>query len=126
MTTRTENVGTLQNPKRRYNQLDSWRGYAVPALAIAGSSDTGTWDDSPCPTPAVLAELRKLRKALKAEGITTSLRSGSFSNLFCGKRWVVVDKCDFERAATFANVWIEVNRFNTSYIHGANLDVYFN
>jgi hypothetical protein len=44
---------------KRYHKIDGWRGYPVPALAIVGASDTGAWDDSPCPSNEVKAELRR-------------------------------------------------------------------
>ena len=47
---------------KRYHKIDGWRGYPVPALAIVGASDTGGWDDSPCPSREVKAELRRFQR----------------------------------------------------------------
>ena len=122
----SQNIGTLTNPKRRYNKIDGWRGYWVPALAVAGSSDTGTYADSPCPSNEVNLELSRLRKeVLRPAGITSRTRWGNSSNLFCSKRWLVVSQLDFAKAATLVTVWLEDNRRSTSYIHDANLNDYF-
>ena len=122
----SDNIGTLTNPKRRYNKIDGWRGYYVPALAIAGSSDTGTCSDSPCPSNEVNLELRRLRKeVLRPAGITSRIRWGNSSNLFCSKRWLVVSQADFAKAAALVTAWLEDNRRTTSYIHDANLEAYF-
>lgn len=108
----------------RYHRIDGWRGYSCPALAVAGASDTGTWDDSPCPTPKVLKELRRFRReALRPLGIRTVMRTGASSNVFCGKRWVcVVDRADYPRAAQAALDWMRENKSTTSYIHDAMQD----
>ncbi len=122
----SDNIGTLTNPKRRYHRIDRWRGYYVPALAIAGSSDTGSYSDSPCPSDEVAKELNRLRKeALRPAGIHSRTRWGTSSNLFCAKRWLVVSQIDFAKAAALVRNWIDENRRTTSYIHDANLDAYF-
>jgi hypothetical protein len=122
----SENIGTRTNPKRRYYKIHGWRGYWSPALAVAGASDTGTYSDSPCPSYEVAKELNRLRKeVLRPAGIKSRTRWGNTSNLFCAKRWLVVNRGDFARAAALVEAWLEENRCNTSYIHDANLDAYF-
>jgi hypothetical protein len=122
----SENIGTLTNPKRRYNKIDGWRGYWTPALAVAGASDTGTYSDSPCPSYEVAKELNRLRKeVLRPAGIKSRTRWGNTSNLFCAKRWLVVNRADFAKAAALVSEWLVHNRYTTSYIHDANLDAYF-
>lgn len=104
----------------RYHRIDGWRGYPIPGTAIAGASDTGTWPDSPCPTPEVLAEFRRFRReVLKPAGITSRLRIGSSSNVFCAKRWLCVPAEDFSRAQDLAAVWLEANDRNIRFIHSA-------
>lgn len=121
-----QNIGTLTNPKRRYNKIDGWRGYWVPALAVAGVSDTGTYADSPCPSNEVNLELCRLRQeVLRPAGIKSRTRWGNSSNLFCSKRWLVVSQVDFAKAATLVSAWLEDNRRTTFYIHDANLADYF-
>ena len=122
----SQNIGTLQNPKRRYNKIDGWRGYWVPALAVAGSSDTGTYSDSPCPSPEVLKEINRIRKeVLLPAGIKSRSRFGNSSNLFCAKRWLVVARQDFYKAAQLVDAWLKDNRYSTSYVHNANQELYF-
>lgn len=110
-------------PARRYHRIDGWRGYQVPATAVAGSSDTGTWSDSPAPTPDVLAELRKFKRdVLKPLGIKARSRTGGSSNAFMGKRWVVVDTHDFERAAQATVDYLNAHDSELRYVHDADLD----
>lgn len=106
---------------KRYHRIDGWRGYWIPGKAIAGASDTGTWSDSPCPTPRVKSEIRTLQRWLRTKhGITTRTRYGSSSNVFCGKRWLcVVDAADFPQAQELAEQWLGQTRNSTHYIHGA-------
>lgn len=119
------NVGTLQNPQRRYNKIDGWRGYWVPALAVAGSSDTGSYPDSPCPSSEVNKELTRIRKeVLLPLGIKSRSRIGNSSNLFCVKRWLVVSKQDFQKAALAVVEWLNDNRSSTYFVHGANQEMY--
>lgn len=117
-------MSNYTNPYRqRYHKIDGWRGYPIPARAVAGASDTGTWDDSPCPTPQVKAELKRFqRECLRPHGIHSRIRHGSSSNVFCGKHWIVVCEFDqFERAAQLAADWLEEHRYDTRFIHDADL-----
>ena len=110
-------------PTKRYHKIDGWRGYPIPALAIVGSSDTGTWSDSPCPTPEVLAEIRRFRReALKPAGIKSRSRIGVSSNVFCAKRWLTVSPEDFDTAAKLATEWLAEHERDTRFIHSADLD----
>ena len=107
---------------KRYHKIDGWRGYPVPALAIVGASDTGGWDDSPCPSREVKAELRRFqREVLKPAGIASRTRIGHSSNVFCVKRWLVVNKEDFDKSARLAVQWLKQERYTTSFIHDADL-----
>lgn len=119
-----ENVTAVKitAPVRRYNRIDGWRGYMVPACAIVGASDTGTAPDSPCPTPDVKAELARFGKeVLHPLGIKYRTRDGGSSNVFCGKRWICVNKASFGVAALAALKWLEEHHHDTHYIHDANL-----
>ena len=67
---------------RRYHRIDGWRGFWIPGTAVAGVSDTGTWSDSPCPTPAVKAELRALAEHHgRRIGIASFLEAPDFADL---------------------------------------------
>lgn len=109
--------------QRRYQKIDGWRGYYIPGTAVAGSSDTGEYSDSPAPSHEVKAEIRRFqRECLRPAGIKSRQRWGVSSNVFCAKRWVCVAPEDFYRAAELATEWLDNNRINTRYIHDAKLD----
>lgn len=105
---------------RRYHRISGWRGYWIPGPAVAGASDTGTWSDSPCPTPLVQAEIRRFqRECLRPAGIKSRTRFGGSSNVFCGKRWVCVSAEDWLRAKDLADAWLQNNESTTRFIHNA-------
>ena len=107
--------------KSRYHRLDGWRGYMIPGLAVAGSSDTGTWSDSPCPSGEVKAEIRKLqRECLCPAGIHSRQNFGASSNVFCGKRWVCVAEHDWAKAAGLVWQWLAENDHRLRYLHDAD------
>lgn len=104
----------------RYRRIDGWRGYRIPGPAVAGASDTGNWSDSPCPSDEVKAEIRRFqREVLQPAGIKSRTRWGSSSNVFCGKRWVVVDAADWPKAKELADAWLKANKYTTRFIHDA-------
>lgn len=107
----------------RYHRIDGWRGYSIPALAIVGASDTGGGSDSPCPTASAKAELARFqREALRPLGISSRTRMGGSSNVFCGKRWLVVKRASFDTAARAAIDWLKKHQTDTRYIHSADLE----
>lgn len=104
----------------RYHRIDGWRGYSIPGTAVLGSSDTGTWSDSPCPTPEVLLELNMFRtRVLKRAGIKSRLRGGESSNVFCRKIWVCVASEDWKRASDLANKYLEDHKYDLRFAHTA-------
>lgn len=108
--------------KRRYHRIDGWRGYSIPAYAVAGASDTGTWDDSPAPSDQVLIEIATLRRFLRKAGIKTRLRWGTSSNVFMAKRWLVIEPESRDKAneaLQLTTEWLEQNDNTTRYIHDA-------
>lgn len=105
---------------RRYHRIDGWRGFWIPGTAVAGASDAGTWSDSPCPTPMVKAEIRRLqREVLRPAGIKSKTRFGVSGNVFCGKRWVCVSAQDHAKATELVNAWLAAHRLDTDFIHDA-------
>lgn len=107
-------------PIRRYHKLDGWRGYWIPATAVIGSSDTGMWDDSPCPSTEVLKEIRRFqREVLRPAGIKSRSEFGSTTNAFCGKRWVKVPKQDWARAYELTKKWLAENEASLRFLHNA-------
>lgn len=115
---------TITAPVGRYHKISHYRGYRIPATAVAGASDTGRFPDSPCPTDEVEAELKRLRtEALAPLKIVARLRYGASTNACCAKRWLVVSRGDFERAAQATLDWLKANESSTHYIHAADLVV---
>lgn len=80
-------------------QSDAWRGWRIPVFAVAGSSDTGMFSDSPAPSNIVSDEIEAFRKELAKRGIRSYIAHSVTSNVFCMKRWVIVRGRDFERTA---------------------------
>lgn len=106
----------------RHHHYDGWRGHVIPALAIAGASDTGGWEDSPAPTKEVEKEIRRFRaEVLEPLGIPSAVEDGETSNAFCVKRWITVAAEDFVRAAAAAEKWLADHKTDTEYIHDADL-----
>ena len=106
----------------RYHRIDGWRGYEIPDLAVAGSSYTGEWSDSPCPAKDVRPELMKMRTFLSQNGIKTKITSTPSSNAFMSKLWVeVTNKKDFEKAGKLATAWLAKHANDTRFIHDADL-----
>lgn len=107
--------------KSRYHRIDSWRGYRVPGLAVAGASDTGMWADSPCPSHDVATEIRRLqRECLRPAGIKSRQRFGVSSNVFCGKRWVCVAEADWAKAAALVLQWLDDHNHSLRFLHNAD------
>lgn len=106
----------------RFHRIDGWRGYMIPGKAVAGCSDTGMAEDSPCKSSTAKAEINRLRReCLRPLGIKTRTRWGNTSNVFCGKRWVVVVDADrWAEAKLAADTWLEQNDHNTRLIHCAD------
>lgn len=105
----------------RYYRIDGWRGFMIPGAAVAGASDTGGWEDSPCPTRGVRAEIDRLRKeVLRPAGITSRVRTGRSSNVFCAKRWVVVSPDEWPLAKELVDDWLAKHERELRYLHDAN------
>ena len=99
----------------RYHRIDGWRGYRIPGTAILGAS---VYDEHSEVT--VAQEIRKFRReCLLPNGIKSTGRWGTSSNVFCGKRWICVAAEDFPRAQALAEEWLEKVRFETQYVHSA-------
>jgi hypothetical protein len=109
--------------KTRYHRIDGWRGYTMPRLAVAGASDTGTWSDSPCRSGDVMAEIIRFQEeVLKPMKIKSTVVQGDSSNVFCTKHWITVSQKDFVRAAAATLKWLKEHKYDTEYIHDADLE----
>lgn len=105
--------------KLKWIKTDEMRGYYQPEHAVAGSSDTGTWEDSPCPTPEVNRELSMLSDHLESKGFKVKRLMTRSSNVFMGKKWLVVES-RFKEAKAEANHWIKGHASSTSHVHEAD------
>lgn len=81
-----------------YEKYDGWRGAPIPVFAVIGASDTGGWSDSPCPSGSVTEEIGVWKKFLAERGVKSYEAFGVTSNVFCGKRWLIVRGEDYKRA----------------------------
>ena len=106
--------------KKKWVSSDAWRGYEQPVYAVAGSSDTGTWEDSPCPTPDVNKEMDMIKRELAQAGVPTKQVGTPSSNVFMGKRWLVAPKENFPKAKKIASQVLKKLESKTKFIHGAD------
>lgn len=104
-----ERIGRTQ-----YQRIDGWRGFNRPYFAVAGSSDTGGWSDSPCPSDSVQGELEKVLRILKLGGVKAYMTYSTTSNIFCIKRWVCVKGTEYQKAK---DILVTENARNYSYVH---------
>jgi hypothetical protein len=91
---------------KHYVSTDAWRGYKVPAGAVAGVSYTGEYEDSPMKHSDIEPDIKALRQVLKDNGITSSMKSSGSSNLFMIKRWICVDYEDYNKAYDIVKKWL--------------------
>lgn len=106
--------------KSKYIRTDGWRGYSQPIYAIAGSSDTGNWEDSPAPSREVASEIKKFQSDMRKKGFNTRLFSSQSSNVFMMKRWVIVPPEQYSAAKAYADAWLSQHEDEIQYIHGAD------
>jgi hypothetical protein len=105
---------------KKWIKTDAWRGYEQSSYAVLGSSDTGTWEDSPCPSYEVDKELKDFQAYLRKKGIGSSIKTAQSSNVFMAKRWVVVQPDDFKEAKKLAGQYLKEKKEETKYIHEAD------
>ena len=103
--------------KTEWVPTDGWRGYIRPVFAVAGSSDTGTWSDSPCPSALVTGELERLRLFLRSKGFHVRNMVCRSANVFMVKRWIIVAVEEFDKAVKVAEDWLKDNMGSTRFIH---------
>jgi len=102
----------------KFIKTDAWRGYSQPDNAVMGSSDTGTWSDSPAPSGDVKKELDAFRKHLRSKGISSRTGTTGSSNAFMVKRWVIVSRNDLSEGKRVAKAYLDTT--TTSNIHEAD------
>ena len=101
---------------------DAWgRGRVIqPIYAVAGSNDTGMWSDSPCPSDKVTYELDMMKMELEKAGIPSKEAGTPSSNVFMGRRWIVVPVEKYPEAKKIADKFIKEHEADTKYIYGAD------
>ncbi len=101
---------------------DAWgRGQIIqPIYAVAGANDTGTWEDSPCPSYEVNDELKDLQKVLEKKGIKSKIISSRSSNVFMNRRWIVVEPDKLAEGKKIANQYLKEKEKETKYIYDAD------
>lgn len=107
---------TKISTKKRWVQSSGWRGYYEPIYWVAGANDTGSFSDSPCPTKIATAELAKVRRILRRNGIRYREVPTQSSNVFCIHRYLVVSEADHARACE-----IVADNYNSELKHITNL-----
>lgn len=95
---------------------NAWRGANVPTYAVAGANDTGTWDDSPCPTPVATKELSDVANMLSAKGIPTKEMVCEGSNVFCAHRYLITYPRDAEYARVLVDAYLQKNETELLYL----------
>ena len=111
----------LAYPKKtKWIKTDDWRGYKQPITAIVGASDTGTWSDSPSPTPDVNREMEMIKKELAQAGVPTREVVSQSSNAFMGKRWLITPKKYYLAGKKKSAQLLKKLEKQTSFIHGAD------
>jgi hypothetical protein len=88
--------------KSEWIRTDGWRGYLQPLNAVAGANNTGSWDDSPCPSHICESEIKEYRSILRQNKIRSRLKVCQTSNVFCVHVYVLVHPDDKERALELA------------------------
>lgn len=113
-------------PKSRLHRGSDYYGrgnYSIPATALVGASDCGTWPDSPAPSHEVSKELRRFAKEVlrpaKCPYRTRYTRSG---NVFMVKRWITVPANRWPELIPAALKWVADNQSTTRYAHDADLN----
>ena len=106
---------------RFHRGSDGWgrSSYRIPQYGVVGSSDCGTWPDSPANSDRVAAELEGFRRVLRSNRIRSRIRFTQSGNVFMVKRWVVVHSRDFAKANELAAEYLREHHSDTRYIHDA-------
>jgi len=110
----------VKKQKAKWVSTDGWRGYTQSPYAVAGSSDTGMWSDSPAPSKLVYEELKQFQSFLSKKGIKSQMKITQSSNVFNAKRWVVVSPNDYGKAKKLATQYLKQKKSETRFIHEAD------
>lgn len=84
--------------KMRLIELNAWNYRKEPIYAICGVNDTGSSEDSPCPSDVANFELDKVKDILRENGIKFKSISVPTNNAFCIAKYIVVSEEDRYKA----------------------------
>ncbi len=82
----------------RLIELNAWNHRLEPIYAICGVNDTGSSEDSPCPSEVANIELDKVKAILKENEIKFKFISVPTNNVFCIAKYIVVSEEDRYKA----------------------------
>jgi hypothetical protein len=82
----------------RIIELNPWNHRLEPIHAICGVNDTGSSEDSPCPSEVANIELDMVKDILKENGIKFKSISVPTNNAFCIAKYIVVSEEDRYKA----------------------------
>lgn len=103
-------IQTKISTKKGYVKTGGWRGYSQPIFAVAGANDTGSWEDSPCPSDTREREIKGFTNLLKKDNILYKIVWCESSNVFCQHCYVVVSEQDHPAAYKIATEYKENTR----------------
>lgn len=92
-----------------YVKTDDWRGYTQPNNAICGANDTGSWEDSPCPSEVAQREINAIKARLKNAAIPFREMHCQTSNVFCIHRYLVVAPTFHEAGRKIVDDYLKCN-----------------
>jgi len=107
--------------KKSWVSYDAWRGHEQPVYAVVGASDSGMWSDSPAPSDISKSEINAVRSFLKKNGVHTQEVHSATSNVFTGKRWVIVPPEEYEKAKALAGKYLQEHEKDTRLLHEADV-----
>lgn len=91
-------MSTRISKKTKWVATSGWHGYEEYVNAVAGANDTGTWEDSPCPSGKRKAEIAMAKAVLRRAGIRHITGWGNSSNCFMARQQILVAPEDRARA----------------------------
>lgn len=109
-------LGSMFDMTKVWISSDLYRGYYEPVYAVCGANDTGTYDDSPCPSGVATKELSAIKTLLNADGIKHKEVVCETSNIFCVHRYLVTTPRDVEKARDIVEKYILSNDTQLLYV----------
>jgi hypothetical protein len=99
-------VGSMYDMTKRWISFDAYSGYYEPIYAVCGANDTGTYDDSPCPSGVATKELSVIKSLFNNMNIRHKEVVCETSNVFCVHRYLVTTPRDVEKARDIVEKYI--------------------